>query len=157
MYSQASQITFICPMIFNYFPLDTQVSWNMLLYKMSSILLDFKTFNLFLNYYENHMNIFQTKRYLCMVHSPFAYLYFLSKNVKNSDFIVNSIVFGKVLWATFYRHFTFIIYPNINHFYNPTFIAGVQVSSRFLFIQHGKNDISCFSIRLCTYFQVGLM
>merc|ERR1719245_1315339 len=25
MYSQASQITFICPMIFNYFPLDTQV------------------------------------------------------------------------------------------------------------------------------------
>ena len=26
MYSQASQITFICPMIFNYFPLDTQVS-----------------------------------------------------------------------------------------------------------------------------------
>ena len=25
MYSQASQITFICPMIFSYFPLDTQV------------------------------------------------------------------------------------------------------------------------------------
>ena len=28
MYSQASQITFICPMIFNYFPLDTQVCTN---------------------------------------------------------------------------------------------------------------------------------
>ena len=28
MYSQASQITFICPMIFNYFPLDTQVKTN---------------------------------------------------------------------------------------------------------------------------------
>ena len=25
MYSQASQITFICPMVFNTFPLDTQV------------------------------------------------------------------------------------------------------------------------------------
>jgi hypothetical protein len=26
MYSQASQITFICPMVFNTFPLDTQVT-----------------------------------------------------------------------------------------------------------------------------------
>ena len=29
MYSQASQITFICPMIFNYFPLDTQVNFSL--------------------------------------------------------------------------------------------------------------------------------
>ena len=32
MYSQASQITFICPMIFNYFPLDTQVTLFIVLF-----------------------------------------------------------------------------------------------------------------------------
>ena len=36
MYSQASQITFICPMIFNYFPLDTQVGRYRLLRSRTS-------------------------------------------------------------------------------------------------------------------------
>ena len=36
MYSQASQITFICPMIFNYFPLDTQVGNNAIAFNQNA-------------------------------------------------------------------------------------------------------------------------
>ena len=33
-------------------------------------------------------------------------------------------------------------------------IAGVQISSRILLLQHGKNDISCLSVRIRAYIKV---
>ena len=94
MYSQASQITFICPMIFNYFPLDTQVSFFSVVWYFFSC------------------------KYVA------TYILFLSSFFKK--------------------------YPIYQHNY----IAGVQISSRVLLLQHGKNDISCLSVRICAYIKV---
>ena len=93
MYSQASQITFICPMIFNYFPLDTQVS------------------------------------------------FFCSLVIFSCKYVAIYILF----LSSFYKK-----YPIDQHNY----IAGVQISSRVLLLQHGKNDISCLSARICAYIKV---
>ena len=38
--------------------------------------------------------------------------------------------------------------------YQHNYIAGVQISSRVLLLQHGKNDISCLSVRICAYIKV---
>ena len=94
MYSQASQITFICPMIFNYFPLDTQVNFSL-------------QFGIF-----SHASMLQ--------HIFYFHLHF-SRNIR---------------------------------FINTNYIAGVQISSRVLLLQHGKNDISCLSVRICAYIKV---
>ena len=113
MYSQASQITFICPMIFNYFPLDTQVSQ---VTKLSLLL------------YENMCKVFKVHS----VPSCFRIQHVISKRIPILSYFLLTLEEYLVLQNS--RQLFFIMSSTINHTYNPTFIAGVQVSSWFLLI-----------------------
>ena len=118
MYSQASQITFICPMIFNYFPLDTQVSQDIEL----SLLL-----------YENMCKVFTNFEYIShSVPSGFWIQHVILKRIPILSYFLLTLEEYLVLQNS--RKLFFIMSSTINHIYNPTFIAGVQVSSWFLLI-----------------------
>ena len=61
-------------------------------------------------------------------------------------------LFSHVITCNIYwiHRIIFQTYPIYHH----NFIPGVQISSRVLLLQHGKNDISCLPVRIRAYIKV---